>query len=503
MIFRKLRIECYSLLKIVYYHSNCPKYDFKIAFFQQPFYNTNMINRISELIKPIDFNRKEEILIRLSHESSPGVDYFILIMLSSIIATMGLITNSTAVIIGAMLVAPLMSPILGLSLASVAGEHKVVKNAVLALLQGITFAVILSALFSLLAYHSPFGVLQDIPDEVLARTQPSPFDLIIALAGGAAAAYALAQPDLSEALPGVAISTALMPPLCTVGIGIALWNSSVIFGALLLFFTNLFAISFAGILIFIAMGFRPIRMEKSWHGIPKNVLIAAGLVATITIPLVVVTLQFVRTANFKQIIHASVAEEIGLIQDADLVDVEINSSESLLNPEALIQLTIHIQSKENPSYEQVVLLQENVAEAINRTVSIQLIAVPSTKLDPLIPPTLTFTKTVGPSPTITLTFTPSLTPTITQTFTPSPTITLSPSPTLTPTPLLAYIFRTDGTGIYVRDAARGNPLFSIPEGALVELLEGREVVGDAKYIEIRDVSGRIGWVPAYYIYIEP
>jgi uncharacterized hydrophobic protein (TIGR00271 family) len=472
-------------------------------FFTYPFYNTNMINRIAELIKPIDFNRKEEILIRLSHESSPGVDYFILIMLSSIIATMGLITNSTAVIIGAMLVAPLMSPILGLSLASVAGEHKVVKNAVLALLQGITFAVLLSTIFSLIAYYSPFGVLQDIPSEILVRTQPSPFDLIIALAGGAAAAYALAQPELSEALPGVAISTALMPPLCTVGIGIAVWNSGIIFGALLLFFTNLFAISFAGILVFIALGFRPLRMEKTWHGIPKNVLLAASLVATITIPLVLVTLQFVRTANFKQIIHATVVNEISLIQDADLVDVEISSSESILNPKSLIQLTIHIQSKDNPSYEEVVLLQENVAEAINRTVSIQLIAVPSTRLDPLIPPTQTYTNTVGPSPTITITFTPSLTPTITPTFTPSPTISPSPIPTLSPTPLVAYIFRTDGKGIYIRDAARGNPLYSLPEGALVELLDGRETIGNAKYIQIRDVTGRIGWVPAYYIYIEP
>jgi uncharacterized hydrophobic protein (TIGR00271 family) len=462
-----------------------------------------MMNRISEIIKPIDFNRKEEILIRLSHESSPGVDYFILIMLSSIIATMGLITNSTAVIIGAMLVAPLMSPILGLSLASVAGEHQVVKKAVLALLQGITFAVALATLFSLLAYHSPFGVLQDIPEEIMSRTQPSPFDLIIALAGGAAAAYALAQPELSEALPGVAISTALMPPLCTVGIGVALWNSSIVFGALLLFLTNLFAISFAGTLVFIALGFRPLRMEKTWHGIPKNVLIAASLVATITIPLVAMTMQFVRTANFQQIIYASVADEINLINDADLVSIDINSSESLLNKDSLVQLIIHIQAKENPSYEQVVLLQENVAEAINRTVSIQLIAVPSTKLDPLIPPTQTFTNTIGPSPTFTQTYTPSLSPTITATLSPTETSTPSPTPTLTPTPLVAYIFRTDGQGIYVRDAARGNPLYSLPEGALVELLDGRETIGNAKYIEIRDVTGRIGWIPAYYIYIEP
>ena len=466
-------------------------------------YNTSMMNRIAQWIKPLDFNRKEEVLIRLSQESSPGMDYFILIMLSSVIATMGLITDSTAVIIGAMLVAPLMSPILGFSLASAAGEHRFVKRALIALLQGVTFAVLLSAIFSFLSYHSPFGVLQTIPTEVSARIQPSPFDLLIALAGGAAAAYALAQPDLSEALPGVAISTALMPPLCTVGIGIALGNSQIIFGASLLFLTNLFAISFAGTVVFIALGFRPLRMEKTWHGIPNNVMIAASLVLAVTIPLVIITLQFVRTANFTQVIHSTVEKEISILDQAELVELEINSDDSLLNPDAVIQLTIHIQVQDNPSYEEVVQLQSDIAEAIHRTVSLQLVAVPSTRLDPLIPPTMTFTASLGPSPTPSNTPTPSLTPTITPTYMPSSTITPTPTYTFSPTPMLAYIFRTDGNGIYVRDEPGGKALFSLPEGALIELMDGRGYYGNAKYIQVKDVTGRIGWIPAYYIYIEP
>ena len=93
---------------------------------------------------------------------------------------------------------------------------------------------------------------------MLARTRPTPFDLGVALAGGAAAAYALAQPKLSAALPGVAIATALMPPLCAVGIGVAVGNLEVALGALLLFLTNLAAISFAGIMVFVLLGFRPL-----------------------------------------------------------------------------------------------------------------------------------------------------------------------------------------------------------------------------------------------------
>ncbi len=132
-------------------------------------------------------------------------------MLSCSIATLGLITNSSAVIIGAMLVAPLMSPILGLSIATVVAEGKLFRRALVALGAGILLALLLSTLLGWIARLLPFDVLVSFPDEVLSRTHPTPFDLGIALAGGAAAAYALAQPRLSAALPGVAIATALMP----------------------------------------------------------------------------------------------------------------------------------------------------------------------------------------------------------------------------------------------------------------------------------------------------
>ena len=138
-----------------------------------------------------------------------------------------------------MLVAPLMSSILGLSLASVAGEREMFQRAVLALTEGVALALALSAIWGWLAQALPFDLLVQLPDEIQARTRPSPLDLGIALAGGMAAAYALAQPRLSAALPGVATATALMPPVCTVGIGIALSDPAVAFGAALLFFYQL------------------------------------------------------------------------------------------------------------------------------------------------------------------------------------------------------------------------------------------------------------------------
>ncbi len=167
---------------------------------------------IRKWLQPLGQERKQDVLVELSQASSPGFDYFLLVLLSCSIATFGLITNSAAVIIGAMLVAPLMSPILGLSLASVAGEQSMFRKAVIALVEGSLLAVALSALLGLIAGWLPLDVFKVLPVEILSRTHPSPFDLGIGLAGGAAAAYALAQPRLSAALPGVAIATALMPP---------------------------------------------------------------------------------------------------------------------------------------------------------------------------------------------------------------------------------------------------------------------------------------------------
>lgn len=157
--------------------------------------------------------RRQEVLDELEEAASPGFDYFLLVVLSCSIAICGLITDSAAVIIGAMLIAPLMSPILGLSLASIAGERHMFQRAMIALIEGVLPAISLSAILGWLAHALPFDFLINLPNEILARTRPSPFDLGIALAGSAAAAYALAQPRLSAALPGVAIATALMLPL--------------------------------------------------------------------------------------------------------------------------------------------------------------------------------------------------------------------------------------------------------------------------------------------------
>lgn len=462
---------------------------------------------LRKYVRFLTYERRQEVLDQLSASSSPNFDFFLLVFLSAAIATFGLITDSTAVIIGAMLVAPLMSPILGLSLASVAGKRNMFERAVGALIRGVLLAVALAALISWLSQLLPFDLLTTLPGEVLSRTRPSPIDLGIALAGGAAAAYALAQPQLSAALPGVAIATALMPPLCTVGIGISLRSPEIALGAFLLFTTNLVTISFAGIVVFAALGFRPVDVEDTIRGLPRSLYVSTALVLLVTVSLVALTLRFVSQAHqeqeqraYDQMVRNTVQQELTTLIPGQLVDVEITPIDSALKLQATVR------TAQQPLHNAVVAVQEAVAGKLQRTIELELIVVPMIRLDPLIPPTITPTATPGPSATPTKTPNPTITPipaTATPTITATPTETSTSTQTFTPTPVLAYIANTGGTGLYLRDVAAGKIIGSLPEGAPVLILYQRETLNRVEWIEVQDSLGRTGWVIAQFLVIRP
>ncbi len=447
--------------------------------------------------------RRNEVLQELDQSASPGFSYFFMITLSCAIATFGLLTNSAAVIIGAMLVAPLMSPILGLSLASVAGRQRMFRRSFISLIVGVVLSVALAALLSLIAKELPFSILVQLPGEVLSRTQPTPFDLGIGIAGGAAAAYALAQPKLSAALPGVAIATALMPPVCTIGIGIAVQNSGVALGATLLFVTNLVAISFAGILVFAVLGFRPARLENTWHHIPRGLFLTAGLVLITAFPLSVLTFNLVTQARLSQDVQYAVAAELATLPNTQLVDISFTTRGNALN------LEVTIRTSSQPNYNQVVNLQKAITSRLQRTVALELIVIPTTELNPLVPPTFTPTLTPGPSltPTLTPSATPTYNPTVTSSPTPSNTPTSTPTytstPTFTPTPVVAYIASTGGLGIYLRETPDGKVIGALPQGSEVQILYQRETVDKITWIQIRDLFNRVGWIPINFLIIKP
>ena len=165
------------------------------------------------------------------------------LILSIFIASIGLNMNSTAVVIGAMLISPLMGPILAIGFGFATLNFTVVKSGILRLSLQITIAVLASALYF---YISP---VQAATSELLARTEPNIFDVFIAIFGGLAGIIGQTRKTLDNVIPGVAIATALMPPLCTAGYGLANGNWQYFFGASYLFFINAFFIFFASFIV--------------------------------------------------------------------------------------------------------------------------------------------------------------------------------------------------------------------------------------------------------------
>lgn len=319
--------------------------------------------------------RKAIVLNDLIDSSSPGTDYFVLIFLSCTIATLGLIMDSPAVIIGAMLVAPLMSPILGLSMSSISGLSHLFRRSLKGIIEGVGLAIALSALIAYLSYRLPYGKLANIPNEVLVRTHPSLLDLGVALAGGAAAAYALAHPRLSAALPGVAISTALMPPVCTIGIGIAFLDSSIIFGASLLFLTNFAAISFSGIITFALMGFSPGKNDKDGR-LSKSLTVTAILVISIGILLGVFTWRTLSEANLYNDASKAIQESISRYTDARLLDLSITSEEDGKSIHVTLRTTSDLTTA------QALEIQDHLADALGSPVVLELVVVPMQVINP-------------------------------------------------------------------------------------------------------------------------
>lgn len=184
--------------------------------------------------------------------------FFVLLFLSVIIATYGVLGDSTATVIGAMIVAPLMTPIMAVSLSAVSGDHRNIIRSLLTVAVGTGMAVLLAYLLTLLV---PGQTLVVNNSQITSRVSPGLLDLVIALAAGAAGAFATGREDVSDALPGVAIAVSLVPPLSVVGVCLADGLYPDALGAFLLFLTNFLAIVMAGLLVFAAMGYGGAAME--------------------------------------------------------------------------------------------------------------------------------------------------------------------------------------------------------------------------------------------------
>lgn len=221
-----------------------------------------------------------------------GTNLWVLIF-ATFIASLGLNTNSTAVIIGAMLISPLMGPIMGFGLGLGIADFDLIKRSFRNFATATLFSVITSSIYFLI---SPINEAQS---ELLARTQPTLYDVLIAFFGGLAGIVASSTKSKGNVIPGVAIATALMPPLCTAGFGLATGNLYYFFGAFYLYFINTVFISLATYLVVRVLKYpKKVFLDKERE---KKVTRYVGIIVVFTIvPSLFLSYRLVKTTYFNQ-----------------------------------------------------------------------------------------------------------------------------------------------------------------------------------------------------------
>ena len=257
----------------------------------------------------------KQVRLNIQADALPSKTFFIMNALAAIIAGYGLLSNSAAVVIGAMLVAMMLGPISGMALAFIDNRWLFFKTAFKTLVLGVSMIVSIGIILGLININLP------ITHEILSRTQPTIMDLMIALAGGAAGAFAAVSPRLSVAVVGVAVATALVPPLVASGILIAHLEWKHAANALLLALTNIVAIQISSSLVLWAAGFRRGSDEE------VNSTVIEFIKRNIVSLLVLFALGIYLSFNFMMMLNKQMYEH----QVESLIESQFNQHNNLID----------------------------------------------------------------------------------------------------------------------------------------------------------------------------
>ena len=265
---------------------------------------------------------KSDVVTRINDGITFRGPYLWVLVFAILLASLGLNVNSTAVIIGAMLISPIMGPIIGMGFSVGTSDFELLKKS----LQNYAVATLISLItatvyFTLTPYHGA-------QSELLARTSPTLYDVLIALFGGAAGIVAIASKDKGNILPGVAIATALMPPLCTAGFGIASLNLKYFLGAFFLYFINTVFIALATYLGVRAMKFHHVAKLEDVNFRRVRGYLMAIVLATM-IPAAILTVNIIRESFFASDLQHFIINEMKF-SGSQIVSQNIDRDEKVI-----------------------------------------------------------------------------------------------------------------------------------------------------------------------------
>lgn len=265
------------------------------------------MNAISKMLLggPLDLDvlrsAERSTLILIDSPCRQYSSFALRLLAATVIATAGVAADSATTIIGAMLVAPLMSPMLGTALATALGRPLAAIRALLITVAGMCLVVLVSAALTAVI---PVAADMETNSQVLARVSPRLVDLIIALASGFVAALASVRSDIPDAVPGIAISASIVPPLCVVGAALYEGAPDAALGAFLLFITNYVAIQITGAAVFLLMGLGARQFSSVGEQARKLWYVLVGIAAAVVLALLLNTsMSVVRTSEYERLIQ--------------------------------------------------------------------------------------------------------------------------------------------------------------------------------------------------------
>ena len=290
-------------------------------------------------------------------------NFFVLLLLATVIATFGVLSDSTATVIGAMIVAPLMGPIMATAAAIVMGSAQRALRGLALVAAGVASTILLSWLLALVMPEVAISL--DYNSQITSRIAPGLIALVTALASGAAGAYIIMREEIADSMGGVAIAISLVPPLCVVGIALSQGNWDAASGAMLLFLTNFLAILLAGGIVFLVSGLGRLAISEDLVRTRRNAFIVV-VVATllVAVPLSITSYQVVTDALENR-------AAIG-VADEWLGDTSYQVANVTVNDE---QVTVTIEG--DGDLRPLRQLAGQLAQALERPVWVKLRIVPS------------------------------------------------------------------------------------------------------------------------------
>jgi uncharacterized hydrophobic protein (TIGR00271 family) len=260
----------------------------------------------------------DDLDLRAGDASAKRSAFWTMLTLSAVIASAGVLADSTATVIGAMIIAPLSTPIMGMALAVVKQQRNwSLLYVTLGALEVIAIGVVASQL------QPGIDLLGN--SQIAGRTSPGLVDLVAALATGLAGAVALARRDVAAVLPGVAIAISLVPPLAVVGVCLGAGDLDLALGALVLFLSNTLALVLAGILMFTVLGYTNEAIVRADRFRGRTYLVLAVVAVVVTVPLAANTVATYVLTRWEADVEATAETWLGDTTDATVTDVEFHA----------------------------------------------------------------------------------------------------------------------------------------------------------------------------------